>query len=141
MKTSDLLKMARTEAEDQKGFKHRINVCCSSGCIPLGALEVLKAFEEAVKDHGKEDECKVARTGCVGTCYVGPAVVVEPGDYLYQGVTPETAREIVEGHIVKGKPVKKLLYKKAEFFDKQKKRRILRPGQVPDRDGAQAGDR
>jgi NADH:ubiquinone oxidoreductase subunit F (NADH-binding)/(2Fe-2S) ferredoxin len=130
VKTSDILEMARTEAEEQKGFKYRINICCSSGCIPLGALDVLKAFEESVKDLGKEDECKVARTGCVGTCYVGPAVVVEPGDYLYQGVTPETAREIVEGHIVKGEPVQRLLYKKAKFFDKQRRLVLRNAGKI-----------
>jgi (2Fe-2S) ferredoxin len=86
--------------------------------VPFGALKVLKAFEEAVKEFGVEKECKVARTGCIGTCSVGPAVLVEPGDYLYQSVTPEKVREIVRDHIVLGLPVKEMLYKQRSILPK-----------------------
>ena len=95
MKLADLQKIAEHEVDFQRAYRYRINVCCSSGCVPFGALKVLKAFEDAVKELGVEKECKVARTGCIGTCSVGPAVLIEPGDHLYQSVTPEKAREIV----------------------------------------------
>ena len=100
MKPADILKIAETELDLQRSYRHRINVCCSSGCVPFGALKVLKAFDDAVKEFGVQKECKVARTGCIGTCSVGPAVVIEPGDYLYQSLTPEKAREIVRDHVV-----------------------------------------
>ncbi|MEM3000208.1 MAG: NADH-ubiquinone oxidoreductase-F iron-sulfur binding region domain-containing protein [Candidatus Bathyarchaeia archaeon] len=125
MKIADLQKIAEQEVDFQRAYKYRINVCCSSGCMPLGALKVLEAFEKAVKEFGVEKECKVARTGCPGTCSVGPVVVVEPGDYLYQNVTPEKAREIVRDHIVLGLPAKDLLYSNEQFFKKQK-RLVLR---------------
>jgi NADH:ubiquinone oxidoreductase subunit F (NADH-binding)/(2Fe-2S) ferredoxin len=119
LKPLEILKIAETELDLQRAYKYRINVCCSSGCVPFGALKVLKAFEDAVKEFGVQKECKVARTGCVGTCSVGPAVVVEPGDFLYQSVTPEKAREIVRDHVALGLPVKNLLYGKEAFFKKQ----------------------
>ena len=109
LKLSDLQKITEQELDFQKAYKYRINVCCSSGCVPFGAFKVLKAFEDAVKEFGVDKECKVARTGCIGTCSVGPAVLIEPGDYLYQAVTPETVREIVRDHIVLGLPVKEML--------------------------------
>jgi len=44
MRADEILDLARRDNEEQKQFRHRINVCCSSGCIPVGALEVLAAF-------------------------------------------------------------------------------------------------
>jgi NADH:ubiquinone oxidoreductase subunit F (NADH-binding) len=125
LKPADIQRIAEHELDFQRAYKYRINVCCSSGCVPFGALKVLKAFEDAVKEFGVQRECKVARTGCVGTCSVGPAVVIEPGDYLYQNVTPEKVREIVRDHIVLGLPAKEYLYKNEAYFKKQQ-RLVLR---------------
>ena len=130
MKLADLQKIAEHELDFQRAYKYRINVCCSSGCVPFGALKVLKAFEDAVKEFGVEKECKVARTGCVGTCSVGPAVVIEPGDYLYQSVTPEKVREIVRDHVVLGLPVKDMLYRNEAFFKKQHRLVLRNAGKI-----------
>ncbi|MCW4006663.1 MAG: SLBB domain-containing protein [Candidatus Bathyarchaeota archaeon] len=130
MKLDDLQKVAEHEVDFQHAYKYRINVCCSSGCVPFGALKVLHAFEDAVKEFGVEKECKVAQTGCVGTCSVGPAVVIEPGDHLYQSVTPEKVREIVRDHIVLGLPVKEMLYRNEEFFKKQKRLVLRNAGKI-----------
>ncbi len=130
MNLSDLQKVAEHEVDFQRAYKYRINVCCSSGCVPFGALKVLKAFEDAVKEFGVQKECKVARTGCVGTCSVGPAVVIEPGDYLYQSVTPEKVREIVRDHIVLGLPVKEMLYRNEAFFKKQHRLVLRNAGKI-----------
>lgn len=130
MKLADLQKIAEQEIDFQRAYKYRINVCCSSGCMPLGALKVLEAFEKAVKEMGVEKECKVARTGCPGTCSVGPVVVVEPGDYIYQQVTPEKAREIVRDHVVLGLPAKDMLYSNEQFFKKQKRLVLRNAGKI-----------
>jgi NADH:ubiquinone oxidoreductase subunit F (NADH-binding)/(2Fe-2S) ferredoxin len=130
LKLADLQTIAEHELDFQRAYKYRINVCCSSGCVHFGAFEVLKAFEEAVKEFGVEKECKIARTGCVGTCAVGPAVVIEPGDHLYQNVTPEKVREIVRDHIVLGLPVKEMLYNNEAFFKKQKRLVLRNAGKI-----------
>jgi NADH:ubiquinone oxidoreductase subunit F (NADH-binding)/(2Fe-2S) ferredoxin len=130
LKLGDLQKIAEHELDFERAYKHRINVCCSSGCVPFGAFDVLKAFEEAVKEFGVEKECKVARTGCVGTCAVGPAVVIEPGDYLYQNVTVDKVRQIVRDHIVLGLPVKDMLYRNEAFFKKQRRLVLRNAGKI-----------
>ncbi len=130
MKLADLQKIVENETDFQRAYKYRINVCCSSGCVPFGALKVLKAFEDAVKELGVEKECKVARTGCIGTCSVGPAVLVEPGDYLYQSVKPENAREIVRDHIVLGLPANDMLYGNKAFFEKQHRLVLRNAGKI-----------
>ena len=130
LKLADLQKIAENELDFQRAYKYRINVCCSSGCVHLGAFNVLKAFQDAVKELGVEKECKVARTGCVGTCSVGPVVVIEPGDHLYQDVTPEKARRIVRDHIALGLPLKEMLYKNEEFFKKQQRLILRNTGKI-----------
>jgi NADH:ubiquinone oxidoreductase subunit F (NADH-binding)/(2Fe-2S) ferredoxin len=127
---ADIQKIAEQEVDFERAYKYRINVCCSSGCVPLGALKVLKAFEDAVKELGVDKECKVARTGCPGTCAVGPAVMIEPGDYLYQNVTPEKARDIVRDHIALGLPVKDMLYKYEAFYKKQQRLVLRNAGKI-----------
>lgn len=124
------MKLAETELDLQRAYKHRINVCCSSGCVHFGALKVLRAFEDAIKEFVVQKECKAARTGCIGTCSVGPAVVVEPGDYLYQSVTPEKAREIVRDHVVLGLPLKDFLYSNEVFFKKQRRLVLRNAGKI-----------
>ena len=130
MKLGDLQKITEQEIDFQRAYKYRINVCCSSGCVPFGALKVFKAFEDAVKEFGVEHECKVAKTGCVGTCSVGPAVLVEPGDYLYQSVTVDSVREIVRDHIVLGLPVKEMLYRNEAYFKKQHRLVLRNAGKI-----------
>ena len=130
MKPDDITRLAEKERTSRASYKHRIDVCCSSGCLPFGSLNVLKAFQDAVKEFGVEKECKIARTGCVGTCSVGPVVVVEPDDYLYQSVTPEKAREIVKEHVVRGAPLRNLMYSSEGFFRKQLKLVLRNAGKI-----------
>ena len=133
MNLADVQKIAEQEVDFQRAFKYRINVCCSSGCIPLGALKVLKAFEDAVKEFGVENECKVAKTGCFGTCSVGPAVIVDTVGRqarLYEAVTPESARRIVQDHIVLGLPAKDMLFKNTAYFSKQQRLVLKNAGKI-----------
>ena len=134
LKLGDIQSIAEQELDFQRAFKHRINVCCSSGCVPLGAFKVLKAFEDAVKEFGVENECKVAKTGCFGTCSVGPAVIVDSGERsrprLYQNVTPEKARKIVQDQIVLGMTPKEMLFKNAGYFEKQKRLVLRNAGKI-----------
>jgi NADH:ubiquinone oxidoreductase subunit F (NADH-binding) len=134
LKLDDLQKIAEHELDFQRAYKYRINVCCSSACVHLGALKVLKAFEDAVKEFGAEKECKVAKTGCVGTCSVGPVVIVDTaGDVrprLYQNVTPEKARTIVQDHMILGLPAEEMLYKNEAFFKKQHRLVLRNVGKI-----------
>ena len=134
LKLADLQKIAEQELDFQRAYQHRINVCCSSGCVHLGATKVLKAFEDAIKEFGVERQCKVARTGCVGTCSVGPVVIIDSvgraRPRLYQSVTPEKVRKIVQDHIVLGLPAAEMLYKNDAFFKKQHRLVLRNVGKI-----------
>lgn len=72
-------------------------------------------------------------TGCVGSCQVGPVMIVYPDEVFYQRVTPEAAPLLVEEHFLKGRVYEPLLVTSPEtqqlirsqrdfvFFNKQTK--------------------
>ncbi|MBT9155675.1 MAG: NADP-reducing hydrogenase subunit HndC [Firmicutes bacterium] len=98
----------------------------SSGCL---------ATEEALVDEiaklGLDREIKVIETGCIGTCDLGPVLVVYPEGIFYRNVTADDAREVANEHLLKGRTVQRLLYRdpltsqivqtygEMEFFSRQ----------------------
>ncbi|MEM1985772.1 MAG: NuoF family protein [Nitrososphaeria archaeon] len=130
MKPEEIQKIAETEHDLRMAYRHRINVCCSSGCLPFGAQKLLKAFEDAVKEFGLEKVCKVARTGCVGTCSVAPVVLIDPGNHLYQNVKPEDAKKIVREHIINGRVLEEHVYKNEAYFSKQYRLILRNAGKI-----------
>ena len=52
----------------------------------------------------------VVTTGCFGFCEKGPIVKVLPDNIFYVEVKPSDAEEIVEEHVLKGRPVPRLMY-------------------------------
>jgi NADP-reducing hydrogenase subunit HndC len=71
----------------------------------------MEKFHEHIKASGLEKEAKIIPTGCFGLCALGPVVVVYPEGAFYSRVKPEDVKEIVEEHILKGRIVKRLLFK------------------------------
>lgn len=75
-----------------------------------GSLEVLGAFEEELKGKGVPGEVAVTEVGCLGLCYAEVLVEMSGADgrrVLYHGVEPKTVKELVESHLMEGKPVLK----------------------------------
>jgi (2Fe-2S) ferredoxin len=58
-----------------------------------------------------DGEVAVVNTGCNGFCACGPIMVVYPGGYFYQKLTPEDMPELVEEHLLKGRPVERLMFR------------------------------
>ena len=71
----------------------------------------LNPLVEAINEKGLGEKVQVIETGCNGFCAMGPILVVHPGDIFYQKLTVEDMPELVESHLIKGKPVARLLYK------------------------------
>ena len=92
------------EAEGAQVHKNYILVCGGTGCTSNHSLDVVKAFETHLKEHGLQDDVKIIQTGCLGLCAKGPVVVVHPGSVYYEEVDPEKVEAIVNEHIVGGVP-------------------------------------
>jgi NADP-reducing hydrogenase subunit HndC len=85
-------------------------VCGGTGCTSSGSDDVADKFVQELKDKGLDKEVAVVRTGCFGLCELGPVVVVYPEGVFYSKMKPEYVPEIVEEHLLKGRPVKKYLF-------------------------------
>jgi NADH-quinone oxidoreductase subunit F len=86
-----------------------ITICGGTGCLALGAREVITAFRREIEKGRLEERLSLRITGCPGFCERGPLVVVKPENILYQQVRGEDAAEIVSA-TVKGSIVDRLLY-------------------------------
>jgi len=83
---------------------------CSTGCRALGALEVCDALEAEIARRDLGDRVCVVRTGCHGLCASAVAMVIDPEDIFYQGVTPEDAAEIIERTVLGGEVIERLCW-------------------------------
>jgi len=94
-----------------KQFRSHILVCGGTGCRSAGSMEVIKGFAFEVEKRGLKDEVQIVETGCNGFCALGPIVVIYPEGVIYMQVAPEDAGEVIEEHVLKGRPVERLLYR------------------------------
>ena len=91
-------------------YRSHVMICGGTGCTSSGSDKVAAAFEAQIVTAGLENEVKVIRTGCFGLCALGPIVVIYPEGTFYSMVKPEDVAEIVNEHLLKGRPVIRLLY-------------------------------
>ena len=108
-------------------------VCGGTGCKASQSALIAERLKEALTEKGLEDTVQVVTTGCFGFCEKGPIVKVMPDNTFYTQVKPEDAAEIVNGHIIGGNKVTRLLYedpgtrthvsdaKHMDFYRKQKR--------------------
>ena len=94
-------------------IRSHVLICGGTGCQSSGCGAVVSAMEMELKNKGLDNEIKVVVTGCHGLCALGPIVVVYPDAVFYAKIKPEDVPEIVEEHLLKGRPVKRLVYDEA----------------------------
>jgi NADH-quinone oxidoreductase subunit F len=119
-----------------------IMMCFGTACLSSGAESVKAALLEQLALQNVADEVSVIETGCNGFCAGGPLMVVYPGGVFYNRVTPEDTAEIVAEHVVKGRPVERLMYthpttqariplfKDIPFFARQNLRVLRNKGRI-----------
>jgi len=101
--------------------------CCTNvrppghkrGCCANGGSEKLRDY---MKVRAKElglPSTRINSAGCLDRCELGPVMVVYPEGVWYGYRTREDIDEILEGHLLGGRPVERLR---------------LRPDQVPPKD-------
>ena len=101
-------------------YRSHVLICAGSGCTSSGSDNVAGAFDRLLKEEGLEKEVKIVRTGCFGLCEMGPVVIVYPEGAFYSRVSEEDVEEIVKEHLLKGRIVKRLLYKESVDKDQIK---------------------
>ncbi len=93
-----------------KPFRLQVMVCAGTGCVSNHSFEIKDALDREIKKHNLQNEAEVVFTGCNGFCGAGPLVVVQPDGIFYQLLKTTDIPHLVEEHLLKGRPVKKLMY-------------------------------
>lgn len=115
-------------------YRSQVLICTGTGCSSSNSPAIIKRFEECIRNAGLENEIKVVRTGCFGLCENGPICIVYPEGAFYRHIKVDDVERIVSEHLVKGRVVADLLYKKSvtedgkirsleeiDFYKKQKR--------------------
>ena len=86
-------------------------LCCGgTGCTSSGSQKIQEAFVREIEKQGLAEEVKVVQTGCFGLCALGPVVILYPDGTFYSRVEESDVAEIVSEHLLKGRPVQRLVY-------------------------------
>lgn len=104
-------------------FQKHVFVCVNKrepgdpkGCCALrGGAEVAEAFKEKLYARGFKRVVRPNKAMCLDQCAHGVAVVVYPEQVWYGHVTVGDVDEIIEEHIVGGRPVARLLIPDAQL--------------------------
>ncbi len=91
-------------------IRTHVLVCGGTGCTSSGSKSIQTAFNENIEKFGLAEEVKLVQTGCFGLCAEGPVVIVYPDGTFYSRVQADDVAEIVEEHLLKGRPVTRLVY-------------------------------
>jgi len=93
-----------------KQYRAHLLVCAGTGCVSCGSFKIKEALEKEIRKRKLQDEILVIATGCNGFCERGPILMVHPDGVFYQQLKVSDIPFLVEEHLVKGRPVKKLMY-------------------------------
>jgi NADH-quinone oxidoreductase subunit F/NADP-reducing hydrogenase subunit HndC len=92
-------------------YSHYILTCGGTACESNKGIEIYDRLNAEAEKQGVLDQVQIVKTGCFGFCERGPIVKVLPEESFYVDVKPEDAWEIIAEQIIKGREVKRLLYK------------------------------
>ncbi len=91
-------------------IRSHVLICGGTGCTSSGSIALRNALEKELEAKELTQEIKIVLTGCFGLCALGPVMIVYPEGTFYSMVKPEDIPEIVEEHLLKGRPVERLVY-------------------------------
>lgn len=77
-------------------------------CDPEGSGSLQLLFKTELAARNLKATVRANRAGCLDQCEHGPTVVVYPDAIWYGGVKPGDVIEIIESHLINGKPVERL---------------------------------
>lgn len=108
----DLEEIKKEYNEALSSYRYRILVCAGAGCVSSNCGAVRDAVIDELKRLNLQRDAIVCETGCMGTCAVGPVMLIEPERIFYTSLTPETARKIIRSHLIHGE-----ILEQYTFFD------------------------
>ncbi|MCE5222712.1 NADH-quinone oxidoreductase subunit NuoF [bacterium] len=89
-------------------------ICAGGQCISAGGDSFESALKKELQAADLAEEIQIVETGCMGSCEMGPMMVIYPEGVVYVRLKPEDAEIITKEHFLKGRPVEHLMWRKEE---------------------------
>ena len=107
---------AKSRGEHGKhGSRTKLLVCTEGKhCSARDSEDVLKVLRKTIEKCELDNLLKVKKSDCLGLCKHGPVVAVDSHGVCYGGVTEADCLDIIDRHLSKRKPIKRLHIKKAK---------------------------
>jgi NADH:ubiquinone oxidoreductase subunit F (NADH-binding)/(2Fe-2S) ferredoxin len=102
-----------------KYFRSHILVCNDPECVNKGSMEIMAALNKELAIHGLNEEVEILDTPRIGSCSLGPEIMVYPEDVHYVGLKVADIPFLVEEQFFKGRTVDKFLAPVASFTDQE----------------------
>ncbi|MFW9929682.1 MAG: ferredoxin [Candidatus Thorarchaeota archaeon] len=116
--------MSDLEKINKSPFRYLIFTCTNERapdnprgcCLARGGQEVLQKFKDEIRTKGlKNVGVRATKSGCLDQCETGVTVVVygreAPFGVWYKKVQISDVPDIIESHIINGRPVERILNK------------------------------
>ena len=100
-------------------IQRHVFVCTGKSCSAVDSAAVMDAFQRELKARGlqygkiskgcsPEGTVVLTECGSVGFCAIGAAVLIYPDGVWYAQVRAKDVPEIIEEHLINGRPVERL---------------------------------
>ncbi len=120
----------------------QVLICGGTGCLSSHSKEIRSEFDIELTKLGIRSEVQLVMTGCFGLCQKGPVVIVYPDETFYSHVQVRDVAEIASEHLLKGRPVERLIvtdttdrtkikhFSELKFYAKQKRIALRNCGNI-----------
>ncbi len=98
--------------------KFNITICDGPTCMHKRSKELESIIEKELAKHGIADKVGINLSGCLGMCTKGPILIVNPGYTIYGNVQENDIPEIIERHILKKKPLTRLIIDEDHLYNR-----------------------
>lgn len=110
MNIEELRRSQQKALETYECYSAALMICTGTACVANRSFSLVDAFKTKLSERGLSDRFLVVPTGCNGFCAQGPIMVVQPEGIFYQKISANDIDELIESHLLRGKPVERLLY-------------------------------
>lgn len=93
-------------------YRAHVLVCGGTPCLLKGARAIKDGLVKEVDRVGLAEEIRIIETGCLGPCDEGPVILIYPEGVMYTRLSATDLPRLVEEHLLKGRVVKELVYRK-----------------------------
>jgi NADH:ubiquinone oxidoreductase subunit F (NADH-binding)/(2Fe-2S) ferredoxin/NAD-dependent dihydropyrimidine dehydrogenase PreA subunit len=95
-----------------------ITLCSGTSCMQKKSQELKAPIEKTLEKLGLVNRARINISGCLGMCKNGPMMIINPGYTIYGNVTEKDIPEIIESHIVKKQPLKRLVIDEDHLYNR-----------------------